>query len=157
MDQAPFQSVDVHEGLDNTLIIFQSKLKRGVTVQRHYGEDLPEIQAYASELNQVWTNIIDNAIDAMGGEGTLTIRTRREDEWVVVEIEDDGPGIPDDIRSMVFDPFFTTKGPGAGTGLGLNISRNLVVQRHHGDITVTSRPGRTCFAVYLPIDYHPAE
>ncbi len=157
MDQAPFQSVDVHEGLDNTLIIFQNKLKRGVTVHRRYGDGLPEIQAYASELNQVWTNLIDNAVDAMEGRGTLTIRTRREDDRVVVEIEDDGPGIPDDIRSMVFDPFFTTKGPGSGTGLGLNISRNLVVQRHHGDITVTSRPGRTCFTVTLPIDHHPAE
>ena len=112
---------------------------------REYAEDLPVIEAYASELNQVWTNIIDNAIDAMDGEGTLIVRTRHEDPWVVVEIEDDGPGIPKEIQSKIFDPFFTTKGPGEGTGLGLNISRNLIVQKHHGQITVTSEPGSTCF------------
>lgn len=157
MDQAPIQSVDVREGLDNTLIIFHNKLKQGVTVRREYAEDLPVIQAYAGELNQVWTNIIDNAIDAMDGKGTLIVRARREDPWVVVEIEDDGRGIPGEIQSKLFDPFFTTKGPGEGTGLGLNISRNLVVQKHHGQITVTSKPGRTCFSVRLPIDFNPAE
>ena len=157
MDQAPVQSVDVREGLDNTLIILHNKLKKGVTVIREYADDLPVIQAYASELNQVWTNIIDNAIDAMDGEGTLTVRTRREDPWVVVEIEDSGPGIPKEIQSKVFDPLFTTKGPGQGTGLGLNISRNLVVQKHHGQITVSSRPGSTCFRVCLPIDFNPTE
>jgi PAS domain S-box-containing protein len=157
MDQAPVQSVDVREGLDNTLIILHNKLKKGVTVNREYAEDLPVIEAFASELNQVWTNIIDNAIDAMGGEGTLTVRTRQEGPWVVVEIEDDGPGIPQDVQSKIFDPFFTTKGPGQGTGLGLNISRNLIVQKHHGQISVTSKPGRTCFAVRLPIDFSPAE
>jgi signal transduction histidine kinase len=157
MDQAPVQSVDVREGLDNTLIILHNKLKKGVTVNREYAEDLPVIEAYASELNQVWTNIIDNAIDAMGGVGALTVRTRRDGPWVVVEIEDDGPGIPKDVQSKIFDPFFTTKGPGEGTGLGLNISRNLIVQRHQGQISVTSQPGRTCFAVRLPIDFKPAE
>jgi PAS domain S-box-containing protein len=157
MDQAPVQPVDVREGLDNTLIIFHNKLKKGVTVRREYAEDLPVIQAYAGELNQVWTNIIDNAIDAMDGAGTLTVRARREEPWVVVEIEDNGRGIPGEIQSKIFDPFFTTKGPGAGTGLGLNISRNLIVQKHHGQITVTSQPGRTCFAVRLPIDFNPAE
>jgi signal transduction histidine kinase len=157
MDQAPVQSVDVREGLENTLIILHNKLKSGMTVVREYAEDLPVIEAYASELNQVWTNIIDNAIDAMDGEGTLIVRTRWEDPWVVVEIEDDGPGIPAEIQTMIFDPFFTTKGPGEGTGLGLNISRNLVVQKHHGEMTVTSRPGRTCFAVRLPVDFSPAE
>ena len=157
MDRAPIQSVDVREGLDNTLIILHNKLKKGVTVVREYAEDLPVIQAYASELNQVWTNIIDNAIDAMDGKGTLIVRTRREDPWIVVEIEDDGRGIPVQIQSKIFDPFFTTKAPGEGTGLGLNISRNLVVQKHHGQISVTSQPGRTCFTVRLPIDFNPPE
>jgi PAS domain S-box-containing protein len=156
MDQAPVQSVDVREGLENTLIILHNKLKRGVTVIREYAEDLPVIEAYASELNQVWTNIIDNAIDAMNGEGTLIVRTRREDPWVVVEIEDDGEGIPEENQSMIFDPFFTTKGPGKGTGLGLNISRNLVVQKHQGQISVRSEPGRTCFKIRLPMDFSPA-
>ncbi len=155
MDQAPVQSVDVREGLDNTLIILHNKLKRGVTVVREYADDLPVIEAYASELNQVWTNIIDNAIDAMSGKGILVIRARREDRWVVVEIQDDGPGIPKEIQSKIFDPFFTTKGPGEGTGLGLNLSLNLVVQKHHGQLTVTSRPGMTCFQVRLPIDVGP--
>jgi PAS domain S-box-containing protein len=157
MDQAPVQSVDVREGLDNTLIILHSKLKNGVTVVRDYAEDLPVIEAYASELNQVWTNILDNAIDAMDGEGTLIVRARREDPWVVVEIEDSGHGIPEDSLSLIFDPFFTTKGPGKGTGLGLNISRNLVVQKHQGQISVRSEPGSTCFAVRIPIDFNPAE
>ncbi len=157
MDQAPVQSVDVREGLDNTLIILHNKLKRGVTVMREYADDLPAIQAYAGELNQVWTNIIDNAIDAMDGEGTLIVRARREDSWVVVEIEDDGPGIPLENQWKIFDPFFTTKGPGKGTGLGLNISRNLIVQKHRGEMSVKSEPGSTCFSVRLPIDFNPAE
>jgi PAS domain S-box-containing protein len=152
MDQAPVQSVDVREGLDNTLIILHNKLKSGVTVVREYAEDLPVIQAYASELNQVWTNIIDNAIDAMDGEGTLVVRACWEDPWVVVEIEDDGPGIPEEIQSKIFDPFFTTKGPGEGTGLGLNISRNLIVQKHLGEMLVKSKPGLTFFSVRLPIN-----
>ncbi|HSN57169.1 MAG TPA: PAS domain S-box protein [Candidatus Sulfomarinibacteraceae bacterium] len=155
MDRAPIQPVDVREGLDDTLIILHNKVKRGITVRREYADDLPVIQAWAGELNQVWTNLIDNAIDAMDGEGTLTVRASREDPWVVVEIEDDGPGIPDAIRSEIFDPFFTTKAPGQGTGLGLNISRNLVVQRHRGEISVTSEPGRTRFTVRLPVDLEP--
>jgi PAS domain S-box-containing protein len=157
MDKAPVQSVDVREGLDNTLIILHNKLKKGVTVVREYAENLPVIQAYAGELNQVWTNIIDNAIDAMEGEGTLILRVRNDDRWIVVEIEDNGPGIPAVHQSKIFDPFFTTKGPGVGTGLGLNISRNLIVQKHKGQISVESEPGRTCFAVRLPIDFNPAE
>jgi len=157
MDQAPVQSVDLREGLDNTLIILHNKLKKGVTVVREYAEDLPVIEAYASELNQVWTNIIDNAIDAMDGEGTLIVRTRQEDRWVVVEIEDDGQGIPKENQSKIFDPFFTTKGQGEGTGLGLNISRNLIVQKHQGQISVKSKPGSTCFSVRLPMDFSPAE
>ncbi len=157
MDQAPVQSVDLREGLDNTLIILHNKLKGGVTVVREYADDLPVIQAYAGELNQVWTNIIDNAIDAMHGEGTLIVRARRQAPWVVVEIEDNGPGIPQEIQSKIFDPFFTTKGPGKGTGLGLNISRNLVVQKHHGQMSVRSEPGSTCFSVRLPTDFRPPE
>ena len=157
MDQAEVQAVDVRAGLDNTLIILQNKLKGGVTVVRDYSDDLQVINAYAGELNQVWTNLIDNAIDAMDGEGTLIVRTRHEHPWVIVEIEDDGPGIPEENRSKIFDPFFTTKGPGEGTGLGLSISRNLVVQKHRGEISVDSKPGRTCFAVRLPLDSGPGE
>jgi signal transduction histidine kinase len=157
MDKAPIQSVDVHEGLDNTLIILKNKLKTGITVHREYAKDLPAIHAYGSELNQVWTNIIDNAVDAMAGQGTLTLRTRREVPWIVVEIEDNGVGIAEEIQNKVFDPFFTTKAPGEGTGLGLNISRNIIVQKHQGRITVTSQPGKTRFTVRLPIDLHPAE
>jgi PAS domain S-box-containing protein len=157
MDQAPVQSVDVREGLDNTLIILHNRLKMGITVVKEYAEELPVIQAFASELNQVWTNIMDNAIDAMEGKGTLTVRTRWENPWVVVEIEDDGKGIPEENQSKIFDPFFTTKGPGDGTGLGLNISRNLIVKKHHGQISVKSKPGSTCFAVRLPLDIGPPE
>jgi signal transduction histidine kinase len=152
MDQAPIQSVDVHEGLDNTLVMLRSKLKGGITVQRQYAADVPRIQAYGSELNQVWTNIIDNAAAAMQGQGQISLRTRREDKWVVVEIEDNGPGIPPEIQSKIFDPFFTTKPPGEGTGLGLNISHNIIVQKHQGQISVSSEPGRTCFQIKLPLD-----
>jgi PAS domain S-box-containing protein len=157
MDQAPVQSVDVREGLDNTLIILHNRLKRGITVVKEYEEDLPVIQAFASELNQVWTNIIDNAVDAMEGKGRLIIRTRWENPWVVVEIEDDGQGIPEKNLSKIFDPFFTTKDTGEGTGLGLNISRNLIVKKHHGQISVKSKPGRTCFTVRLPLDIDAPE
>ena len=156
MDKAPVQSVDVREGLDNTLIILHNKLKRGITVVREYAQDLPLIQAYAGELNQVWTNIIDNAIDAMKGEGRLTVRARQDPPWLVVEIEDNGPGIAEQDQSRIFDPFFTTKGPGEGTGLGLNISRTLVVKKHHGQLSVKSMPGSTCFSIRLPIDFNPA-
>jgi signal transduction histidine kinase len=150
MDQAPVQAVDVRDGLDNTLIILQNKLKGGVKVLKEYADNLPVIQAYAGELNQVWTNLLDNAIDAMDGKGKIIVRTRWEDPWVVVEIEDDGPGIPEQDQSIIFDPFFTTKPPGEGTGLGLNISRNIIVKRHRGEMSVRSRPGRTCFIVRLP-------
>jgi signal transduction histidine kinase/predicted CoA-binding protein len=157
LDQAPVQLIDVHEGIDNTLVLLRTKLKGGITVKREYNPDLPRIQAYGTELNQVWTNIIDNASDALEGKGIITIRTRRESQWVVVEIEDNGPGIPKDIQSKVFDPFFTTKEPGKGTGLGLDISYNIVVQRHRGDLRLTSRPGRTCFEVWLPINFEEVE
>jgi signal transduction histidine kinase len=151
LDRAPVQSVDVHEGLDNTLVILRSKLKMGITVRREYAPDLPRIQAYASELNQVWTNLIDNAADAMEGKGEIIVRTRQEGEWVVVEVEDNGPGIPDPVLSKIFDPFFTTKPQGMGTGLGLNISHNIIVQKHGGAIAVTSQPGKTRFEVRLPL------
>jgi signal transduction histidine kinase len=151
LDQAPVQNVDVHAGLENTLVMFRSRLKQGIIVHRHYAQDLPTIEAYGSELNQVWTNIIDNAIAAMNGHGEISLHTRQEGNWVVVEIADNGPGIPKEIQSQIFDPFFTTKPPGEGTGLGLNISHNIIVQKHKGEISVTSEPGRTCFQVKLPL------
>jgi signal transduction histidine kinase len=151
LDQAPVQNVDLHTGLENTLVMLRSRLKQGVIVHRQYAQDLPPIEAYGSELNQVWTNIIDNAIAAMNGQGEITLHTRREGNWVVVEITDTGPGIPKEIQSHIFDPFFTTKPPGEGTGLGLNISHNIIVQKHKGEISVTSQPGMTCFQVKLPL------
>ena len=152
LGQAPVQAVDVHEGLDNTLVILRNKLKAGVDVVRDYGADVPLITAYGGELNQVWTNILDNAVDAMAGKGTITIRTRRDGDWVVVEVVDDGPGIPREILGKVFDPFFTTKDPGKGTGLGLATSYSIVTEKHRGSIAVTSQPGATRFVVRLPID-----
>ena len=153
LDQAPTQAVDIHDGLDNTLLILRSKLKDGISVRREYGPDVPKIEAFGSELNQVWTNILDNAIDALDGKGEITVRTRREGEWVVTEIADNGPGIPSEIQSKIFDAFFTTKAPGHGTGLGLDISYNIVVYKHRGDIKVVSEPGKTSFSVWLPINF----
>jgi signal transduction histidine kinase len=151
LDQAPIQQIDVHEGIESTLTILRSKLKQGIIVQRDYAVDLPRIEAYGSELNQVWTNIIDNAIDALQGKGDLKIKTyRKDDACIVVEITDNGPGIPVEIQSRIFDPFFTTKPPGIGTGLGLNISYNIV-QKQRGQIRVASIPGETTFHVELPI------
>jgi signal transduction histidine kinase len=155
LGQAPVQAVDVHEGLESTLVILRNKLKQGIEVRREYGAGLPPVAAYGSELNQVWTNIIDNAADAMGGHGTITIRTSRDADRVVVEIVDDGPGIPEEIQHQVFDPFFTTKEPGKGTGLGLSTSYSIVTEKHGGTMTVTSRPGATAFVVRLPIDAPP--
>lgn len=153
LDQAPTQSIDIHEGLNDTLIMLASKLKQGVQVRREYATDLPNIEAFGSELNQVWTNLIDNAIGAMGGQGEITIKTHRTETCVVVEISDTGSGIPKDIQAKIFDPFFTTKSPGEGTGLGLNISYNIIVQKHKGRISVDSKPGETSFEVKLPINY----
>jgi signal transduction histidine kinase len=150
LDQAPVQLVDVREGLENTLIILRHKLRHGVEVHRSYAPDLPRIEAYASELNQVWTNILDNAIDAMAGQGDIWISARPEGGRVRVEIANNGPQIPHEALTRVFDAFFTTKEPGQGTGLGLNIAYNIVA-KHHGDITVTSTPERTTFAVMLPV------
>jgi signal transduction histidine kinase len=123
-----------------------------VAVKREYSQNLPRIEAYASELNQVWTNIIDNAIDAMNGKGEIKIKTYEEDHRVVVEITDNGPGIPQEIQSRIFEPFFTTKAPGHGTGLGLHISHDIIANRHHGQILVESKPGETKFKVILPIN-----
>jgi signal transduction histidine kinase len=155
LDQAPVQLVDVHQGLDDTLTILQNKLKKGFNVKRDYAPVLPEIMGYGSELNQVWTNIIDNAIDALDSQedSQIIIRTCQESEWVVVEIEDNGPGIPKEIQSKIFDAFFSTKGVGKGTGLGLNISYSIVVQKHRGDLRVKSEPGKTIFEVWLPINF----
>ena len=150
-DEAPLQSLDIHEGLNNTLIMLRSQLKKGITVQREYDQNLPRIQGYGNELSQVWTNIIDNAITAMNGQGKITIKTFSDKEWVVIRISDTGQGIPEEIQARIFDPFFTTKPPGEGTGLGLNISRNIIVQRHGGKIKVESHPGETCFEIKLPI------
>jgi signal transduction histidine kinase len=153
LDQAPIQQVDVHEGLENTLIILKHKLKAGVQVNREYGANLPRIEAYASELNQVWTNLIDNAIDAMDGSGEITLRTSaRGASSVVVEVCDNGPGIPPEIQNRLFQPFFTTKPQGVGTGLGLHIVYNIIVDKHHGRVEVESRPGMTCFKVSLPME-----
>ena len=151
MDQAPTQEVDVRASLETTLTILQFKWKHGVKIVRDYATDLPCITAYGSELNQVWTNLMDNALDALDGKGHLFVRTAQEDDTVLVEIGDDGPGIPEEIQGSIFDPFFTTKGVGKGTGLGLDTAYRIVVTRHHGDIRVTSEPGNTRFQVRLPI------
>jgi signal transduction histidine kinase len=153
LDQAPVQSVDIHEGLNDTLVMLRSKLKAGVQVRREYAQDLPRIEAFGSELNQVWTNIIDNAVSAMDGHGEIVLRTYRQDAWVIVEIKDTGPGIPQHIQGKIFDPFFTTKPPGKGTGLGLSISHNIIVQKHKGKLAVYSRPGETRFEVKLPLNF----
>jgi signal transduction histidine kinase len=151
MDRAPLQTFDVHDGLDATLTMLGHKLHDGIEVVRDYDRSLPDIAAFPGELNQVWTNLIDNAVDAMDGRGTLTVRTRPDyDDRLVVEIADTGPGVPDDVRSRIFEPFFTTKPVGKGTGLGLDIAWRIVVGRHHGDIRVESEPGDTRFQVVLP-------
>ena len=155
MDQSPVQSVDVVKGLENTLTILNYKLKRGVTVHREYEKVPLLVNSFGSELNQIWTNLIDNAIDAMNGSGDLRIRTYREDDCVVVEIADNGPGISPEVEAHIFEPFFTTKGVGEGTGLGLDTVQRIV-RKHRGSIQVTSEPGNTRFQVYLPLVGGPA-
>jgi signal transduction histidine kinase len=150
MDQAPVQHVDIVKGLETTLTILNYKLKKGIVVQRDYPKSPLLINSFGSELNQVWTNIIDNAIDAMGGKGELRIRAYREDPCVVVEIGDNGPGISPEVKDHIFEPFFTTKGVGEGTGLGLDTVQRIV-RKHHGNIQVISKPGETRFQVYLPL------
>jgi signal transduction histidine kinase len=150
MDQMPEQNLDVHDGLENTLTMLGYRLKSGIEVIREYDRNIPKITARGSELNQVWTNLITNAIDAMQGRGKLRIRTILEPEYAIVEIVDSGSGIPPEIRDRIFEPFFTTKGVNGGTGLGLDISYRII-SNHGGDIKVDSEPGRTRFCVYLPL------
>jgi signal transduction histidine kinase len=154
MDQAPVQNVDIAKSLETTLTILNHKLKRGVTVQRDYHRVPLLVNSFGSELNQVWTNIIDNAIDAMRGKGELRVRTYRENGCVVVEIGDTGPGISPEIKPHIFEPFFTTKGVGEGTGLGLDTVQRIV-KKHRGDIQVSSKPGDTRFQVWLPLAQVP--
>ena len=152
MDKAASREVDVHAGLNSTLIMLGHKLKKGdVEVVRDYEMDLPRVCGHAGELNQVWTNLLDNAIDAVEGHGRITVRTARENGRVLVEVEDDGPGIPGEVKDRIFEPFYTTKDVGKGTGLGLDISYRVVVEDHKGDIRVLSEPGDTRFQVRLPI------
>ena len=150
MDRAPRQELDVHDGLDNTLTILKHKLREGITLDRRYDRTLPKIQATGGELNQVWTNLFDNAIGAMHGVGQLTVRTARDGDFILVEIGDNGPGIPPEIQTRIFEPFFTTKDVGEGTGIGLDIV-GRVVRGHGGDIRLESVPGDTRFQVRLPI------
>jgi signal transduction histidine kinase len=150
MDRSPHQVLDVHELLDSTLVMMSRKIG-DIRVVKDYDRSLPDIPVYGAELNQVWTNLVDNALQAMDGTGTLTIRTSRADDRVRVEIADTGPGIPDDVVGRIFEPFFTTKPVGKGTGLGLDISWRIVVNKHHGDLAVESHPGDTRFQVLLPI------
>ncbi|WP_031016794.1 ATP-binding protein [Streptomyces sp. NRRL S-1314] len=164
LDRAPFQVADVHELLDSTLLMLSGKLGQGIRVVKEYDRTLPRVPAYPAELNQVWTNLVDNAVAAMreaGGEGTLTVRTARHDDRLLVEFGDTGPGIPAEIRDRVFDPFFTTKPVGEGTGLGLDISWRIVVNKHHGALRFESEPGDTRFQVLLPLTApasdHPQE
>jgi signal transduction histidine kinase len=152
MDRGELVEVDLPEGLETTLVVLGHKLKHtAIEVVREYDRGLPRVTVRGSELNQVWTNLLDNAIDALGETGTLTIATRRDGDCALVEIADDGPGIPEEVLDRVFDPFFTTKGVGRGTGLGLDTARRIVVDRHRGSITAESEPGRTVFRVSLPL------
>jgi signal transduction histidine kinase len=151
MDQGDVVEVDVHEGLETTLVVLGHKLKHtGIEIARDYDRDLPKLTVRGSELNQVWTNLLDNAIDALGQSGTITITTRADGSCAVVEIIDDGPGIAPEVTERIFDPFFTTKDVGRGTGLGLATARRIVVDRHDGSLTAESQPGRTIFRVRLP-------
>ena len=156
MDRSPLQQLDVHDGLESTLTMLKHKLETGIEVVRDYDRSLPELPAYAGELNQVWTNLVDNAVDAMegmDGTGRLTVRTAREGDQVLVEIGDNGPGIPEAAAAHILEPFYTTKPVGKGTGLGLDICWRIVVQRHHGDLRFTSSPSDTRFQVLLPLTH----
>lgn len=159
MDQAAQQQVDIHDGIEDTLRLFAFKLKHGIEVKRQYGKDLPKVTAFGSELNQVWTNLIDNAIDALNEESekgatdktpTITIRTCQKGSDLIVEIEDNGPGIPRDVKNRILDPFFTTKPMGKGSGLGLDVVRRIVQNRHKGSLLIESEPGKTIFSVRIP-------
>ena len=151
MDRAPLVEVDVNEGIEQTLAVLGYELGPEIEIEREYDPDLPRITAYGGELNQVWTNLIDNAIDAVDGNGLVKLRTTCEGDGVLVEVADDGPGVPEELQARVFEPFYTTKGVGAGVGLGLDVSYRIVVGRHGGDIRVVSEPGDTRFQVRLPL------
>ena len=151
MDQAPLQEIDIKKSLETTLTIMNHKLKRGIAVTREYAPDLPKVTAYGSELNQVWTNLIDNAADAMKDNGKLLVRAVRENDYVLVEIADNGPGIPPEVQSRIFEPFFTTKGVGEGTGLGLDLVHRII-KKNRGLVTVKSVPGDTRFQIRIPIN-----
>jgi signal transduction histidine kinase len=156
MDRASMQQIDVTDGIESTLVMLGHKLRGGVEVVREYGADVPRIDAFAGELNQVWTNLIDNAVDAMGGAGTLRIATRVDGDDVVVEVADDGAGMPPEVAARAFEAFYTTKDVGDGTGLGLDIARRIVVERHAGTIDIASRPGDTVLTVHIPMRLHGA-
>ncbi|MEP7089530.1 MAG: ATP-binding protein [Nocardioidaceae bacterium] len=151
MDRSPHQTVDLHDLLDSTLVMLARKIPSGVRVVKHYDAALPDVPAYPAELNQVWTNIIDNAVQAMGESGTLTLTTHGDGEYASVKISDTGPGIPEDVRDRIFEPFFTTKPIGHGTGLGLDIAWRIVVNKHRGNLKVLSQPGSTTFVVRIPL------
>jgi signal transduction histidine kinase len=151
LDRAPYQEIDVHDLLDSTLLMLANKIGQGIKIVKDYDRTLPKIPAYAAELNQVWTNLIDNAVSAMGGHGTLTVRTAMDRDKLLVEFGDTGPGVPKAIQPRIFEPFFTTKPVGEGTGLGLDISWRIVVKKHHGEINLVSEPGDTRFGVWLPL------
>jgi signal transduction histidine kinase len=151
LDRAPYQVVDVHELLDSTLLMLAGKMPPGIHVAKDYDPSVPPIPAYAGELNQVWTNLIDNAVSAMGDTGVLTVRTGMDRDKVFIEFGDTGPGVPPEIRNRIFEPFFTTKPVGEGTGLGLDISFRIVVNKHHGELSLESEPGDTRFRVWLPL------
>ena len=150
LDRTPHQEVDLHEGIDATLVMLSGKIPGGVRIVKDYDRTLPHVPAYAAELNQVWTNLIDNALDAVAGTGTVTVRTTRDGDTALVEVVDTGPGVPPELRRRVFEPFFTTKGVGQGTGLGLDIARRIVI-RHHGELRLHSQPGDSSFRVLLPV------
>ena len=152
LDRASLQRIDVTEGLESTLGVLAHKLGKGVTVVRDYADDLPPVHAHAAELNQVWTNLIANAVDAMEGEGTLHLSTRSDGDSIVVAVGDTGAGMPVDVQARVFEPFFTTKDVGSGVGLGLDISRRIIHDRHGGEITIDSVPGKTVMSVRLPLE-----
>ena len=151
MDRASMQRVDVRDGLESTLVMLAHKLGDGITVVREYGADVPMVEAYAAELNQVWTNLIDNAVDAMDGTGTLRVATRLDKDCLVVEVGDTGHGMPPQVAARAFEAFYTTKDVGKGTGLGLDIARRIVVERHGGKITIDSQPGETVLRVHIPV------
>ncbi|NJR63774.1 MAG: GHKL domain-containing protein [Cyanobacteria bacterium CRU_2_1] len=160
LDQAPLQEMDIHEGIERTLTVLNHRLGTSIKVIREYDHTLPPICVYGSDLNQAWTHLIDNAIDAMTGQGQLILRTSQTNERILIEIIDNGPGIPPDIQPYIFDQFFTTKTTRNGTGLGLPIAHRVIVNQHHGQIQVCSKPGHTCFQVYLPMNltelsHHP--